>query len=336
MRKFIPIVISFILLFLAFHNTDLTKVVNALFKISPNMILVSFAFTLLSLFFKMKRWKTLLSSLKKEVSNRNVFSSMVIGLLGNQILPARAGEFISAYLLGRKEDVSKVSVFGTVIMERLLDIVMILLISGIAIYLIEIENQLVQQAELVGLVILLILGLGIFLFLKNKTFVQNILLVLAPVKFYGKLTQLLDSLSHGLSTIKSLKHFSIVFFWTSLMWFSVICAFLPLLYAFDYGVKLPVYTVFVLLLFVTFGMAIPSAPGGIGIYEYASYLAMQTCLPFEVANSPENLAQIGAFSILSHFALILPEIFLGLIYFLKEDTTWDSFYRISSFWKKDR
>lgn len=335
MKKIIPIALSFILLFLVFRNVNLKELFCAIFKININAILLSFIFTLLSLYFRMKRWKGLLVSLRKEVKSLSVFSSLVIGIFGNHILPMRGGEFIGAYLLARKENISKMSAFGTVIMERVLDIFVILLITGVAIHIVGLHNQLVRRIEQVGLIILLSVILAIFVFLKSKTLFKNIFSIIIPNSFKKKLIQLIDSLSLGLSTIKNPIHFSLVLFWTLLFWFSVICAFIPLLYAFNFGAKIPVYTVFVLLLFVTFGMAIPAAPAGIGIYEYTSFLAIRTCLSSGAAYSSANLTEIGAFSIVSHFVLIFPEILLGYIFFLEEDLTWHLFYGKNKIRKED-
>ncbi len=329
MKNAIPILISVILVFVVFHNIDFAQLMKALFSINLNVIIICSVLLLISSFFRFKRWKTLLIVLKKDITGINIFSSMVIGVMGDHVFPAKAGEFIRSYLLGTKENISKTSVFGTVIIERMMDILTILVISGIAMIFLSVEQQLVFQAEIAGVSILLIIIFSIYLFIKQKSFLVKIISRLLPLRYSNKIIQLLDLLSHGLRIIKDIRHFLVVFFWSLFMWFFIIVSFIPVLYAFDYGVKLPLYTVFVLLLFLTFGLSIPSSPGGIGVYEYASFLTLQICLPFNQIEFINVNAKVGAFAILLHFTQIVPELLLGFFFFTKEGLKWSSISNIN-------
>lgn len=322
-KKTIPILISLVLLFVVFRNIDFAQLIKALFSINLNVIIVSIVLILMGLFFKFKRWKVLLLVLKKDIKGINIFSSMVIGVLGDHVLPAKAGEFIRSYLVGTKENISKVSVFGTVIIERVMDIFSILVICGIALIFISVKQQVVLQAEIAGISILLIVAFSIFLFIKQKGFLTKIISRLLPSRYSNRIVQIFDLLSNGLRIIKEVRQFLIVFFWSLSMWFFIIGSFIPILYAFNYGgVNPPLYTIFVLLLFVTFGLSIPSSPGGIGIYEYASFLTLQICLPLNQMEFTNINAEVGAFAILLHFTQVVPELLLGFYFFMREGLKW--------------
>ncbi|HID23415.1 MAG TPA: flippase-like domain-containing protein, partial [Planctomycetaceae bacterium] len=93
---------------------------------------------LVGLFFWVKgiRWKYLLSPLGR-FRTREVFPAMMIGFMGNNLLPARLGEFIRVYVLGRQFHLSKTAVLSTVVLERVFDIAAILLVFAIGLFGVE-------------------------------------------------------------------------------------------------------------------------------------------------------------------------------------------------------
>lgn len=78
------------------------------------------------LFFWLKtiRWRLLVSPLKK-LSDREIFPALIIGFMGNNVLPAHLGEFLRMYVLSREHKLSKTAVLSTIVLERLLDFLVI-------------------------------------------------------------------------------------------------------------------------------------------------------------------------------------------------------------------
>jgi glycosyltransferase 2 family protein len=309
------------LLYFAFRNTDLMRLSDFALSRSPFPILISVGFTVLSLVFRMKRWQSLLSPLKRIGSGR-VFSFMAIGILGNHVLPAKAGDLIGVHLLGRKEEIGRIAVLGTAIMERVLDVLAVLMLTGSVLLASGMTNALVAEAEIVALGLLASAVVGILLFVRSPVLVRRIVTVLIPSGLRDRVSNGLSSLRMGLSTIQGLSHTATVMFWSLLMWASIAGALASVLYAFDIGDLIPSSGVFVLLLFVTIGMAIPAAPAGIGAYEYAVTLALQAVLPEETGELRDPLAQIGAVAIISHATMVLPEVLIGIVCLFKEGLCW--------------
>src|SRR5205807_10514896 len=77
------------------------------------------------------RWRILLSA-ERDVGTITAFFGVVVGYLGNDVLPARAGEVIRSVLLGRKASLSTSYVLATAITERIMDTVTLVLISVVA------------------------------------------------------------------------------------------------------------------------------------------------------------------------------------------------------------
>ena len=87
----------------------------------PAVVMIVLAYV-----FRAYRWKALLEpSLKVNVSE--LYSPMMVGFMGN-FLPARAGEILRPYLLSKKSNITFSAAFASIIIERLFDLIMLLLI----------------------------------------------------------------------------------------------------------------------------------------------------------------------------------------------------------------
>ena len=82
------------------------------------------------------RWQYLLVPIG-HVGFGNALRTTVIGFAASAVLPARAGEVLRPWLLARKEGLSATAAFATIILERVLDTVMVLLLFGLFLLLAE-------------------------------------------------------------------------------------------------------------------------------------------------------------------------------------------------------
>jgi uncharacterized protein (TIRG00374 family) len=91
-----------------------------------------FCTTLARLWLTAMRWQLLLNSMKR-VSVHRLFGFTMIGFMANQVLPARLGEFVRAYALGRSEALSVPQVFATIVVERVFDgfTLLLFLVTGV-------------------------------------------------------------------------------------------------------------------------------------------------------------------------------------------------------------
>jgi hypothetical protein len=84
-------------------------------------------------YFRSLRWKVLISPVK-QVSLLNLFSANMIGFMANNVLPARLGEVIRPVMIARKEKIKISTSFATVVMERIFDILGIIIIASLLFY----------------------------------------------------------------------------------------------------------------------------------------------------------------------------------------------------------
>ena len=131
-EKIIGAVISLIFIGLIFWNIDFSQLINT-FKIFDYKVLLIFVpvYTI-SLYIRGFRWKTLLCSDSK-LSVKEAFFAFTACNTLNSYLPARAGDFWRAYHVGKKLDESKMKMLGSIILERIIDGISVLLILTFAV-----------------------------------------------------------------------------------------------------------------------------------------------------------------------------------------------------------
>ncbi len=238
-----------------------------------------FFILLLSHYVRAMRWKLLIESLGYKPGRANVFFAVMIGYLVNQAV-IRLGEVLKCTVLARYEKVPADKLVGTIILERLVDAITLLVIFAITIIIQpSLYDQLVdkifntpgstEEKKISGLVLMLI-GLGIVLFLvaawmiiKKKNFDD----LKEAIKKIGK------RVWEGISAIQHLKKRWTFLLYTILMWSLYLVAgyigFFALQETQDYGIR----EAFTVLSAGSIGMTI--TPGGIGGYAFLLQQTMQ-------------------------------------------------------------
>src|SRR6476619_1305140 len=127
LRTLIVLALAVALLGLVLYNVDLIgvgrEIVHARFEWLTLSLLTMFA----NLAIRAWRWQYLLEPLGSTTFG-NAFRATVVGFAASAVLPARAGEVIRPYFLSRHERVSATGAFATVVLERLLDTVTVLVL----------------------------------------------------------------------------------------------------------------------------------------------------------------------------------------------------------------
>ena len=125
-QLWIGVVFSLGFLVLALRGVDLRETANALRRVNVLFLGAAVASFVFSTAAKAIRWQLLLA-VRKAPSFGRAFSVLSVGLMVNAFLPARLGEFARAYLMGEAEADSKVYVLGTVAVEKVADLLFLLL-----------------------------------------------------------------------------------------------------------------------------------------------------------------------------------------------------------------
>ena len=120
-QSLIGLVIAFGALYYTLRNVSLEELATSLKNAELIYILPGLALICLSYVARAYRWQILLRPFK-QIPVKEIYSPLMIGFMGS-ILPARAGEIMRAYVVGKKHNITFSGAFSTIIVERLFDLV---------------------------------------------------------------------------------------------------------------------------------------------------------------------------------------------------------------------
>lgn len=264
------------------------------------------------------RWHYLLKPLKP-VSVRDLFPVVVIGYMGNNIYPARAGELLRAYVLKRNEQVSASASLATVIVERIFDGLVMLLFVFITLPSASFLPDTLRSIVIFGSLIFFS-ALIVFLFLAARPVlaarIYNPLIDrLLPHRFRERARGLLARFVSGLASLRDFRSVLMVFFTSILIWLLETVKYWFVMHAFSFEVSF-----FALMLMngvVNLATTLPAAPGYIGTFDAPGIAIL---IAFGV-----DATLAASYTLVLHAALWLPITLLGFIYMGRESLRWSDF-----------
>jgi uncharacterized protein (TIRG00374 family) len=163
LRGTIGIAISVAAIWILIHSVDLDAAFAVLRTAAPAWIGVMLVTATIDIGARGARWRTLLAPIAP-LRYRRVLGYTYIGYLANNVLPARLGELYRSHALGEGEGVSRTTVLGTVVVERVVDTIMVVAIASVAVLVLSVRGAM-SSAVLLGLafisLVVIVLGLGI-------------------------------------------------------------------------------------------------------------------------------------------------------------------------------
>ncbi len=297
--------ISLIFLYLAFRQVDYSELWSSLKKacywfILPNVVLV-----LLSMWMRAYRWRFMIHPIKK-VKLKRLFSSVMIGFMANNVLPARLGEFVRAYSLGTTENISKSATFATIVIERIFDGFSLLFILWLSLLLSPFPEWVKKASYLFLLANLLTLAFLFFIETKKELTLRffNFIFRFLPEAFSFRVQKIIEKFIGGLKVFRDVKSLIWILAWSVLIWVVVGLSNYFIFMAFD--MRPPIQASFILLGIVALGVMLPSSPGFVGTFHYACVVSLATF------GYDKNISL--PFSIVLHASQYFPVTLLGLYY----------------------
>jgi uncharacterized protein (TIRG00374 family) len=316
-RVWLGLAISLLFLALFLRRTDFGQIRNSFEHANYAIALASLPVYFLGIWVRTVRWQYLLRPVKR-LSVWRLYPVVIIGLMANNLIPARAGELVRAYILGERENVSKAASLGTIAVDRLFDgltlIPMLVIITAIVG-----SNEHFKlpfssyHINLLGLSILMAVLFGaalgvLFVLAISETWrvrMDRLIMRLAPARFRPSLEGLAHSFFEGLHSLRSPIDLGIAWVMSTVSWVLEAVMYYMVGRAFHIDAGFQYY----LLVTAAANLAISvlASQGGIGPFEL---VAKQT---FVAAGVAENSAK--AFAIGLHALVLLPVTAVGL-YFL--------------------
>ncbi|MFM8479204.1 MAG: lysylphosphatidylglycerol synthase transmembrane domain-containing protein [Planctomycetaceae bacterium] len=264
---------------------------------------------------KALRWKWLLNPTIR-LTTAELFRPVIIGFAANSILPAHLGEFVRVYVVNRKHGVPSGTVLSTIVLERILDVIAILLLFGMGLLYAPSMPEEYRKGAVIfaGLASGVVLAAAVYL-IWTDGFIRMTEKTLSFVPFLpgsltGKLLDLLRQGAAGLHAMKSWRTILLAMLNSLAQWTLNGLSAVLALRAFQVDVDFS--TGLILTGITAFGVMIPAAPGYFGVIQLCFEAAMQA----QQLQPPAALV-FGA-SVYSQMVGMIPVLLLGF-WFLYRD-----------------
>jgi uncharacterized protein (TIRG00374 family) len=260
------------------------------------------------------RWHYMLRHIAP-IPLQRLFPIVVIGYMGNNVYPARAGEVLRSYILRRKEGVPVTASLATVVLERLFDGLVMLLFVFVTLPFVSLPPEYAALITFFSLVF--IMALVVFLALAARPqqmsrlyswFVDHLL----PARLRPRVHGLFDRFIVGLQSLRSPRELGLIFLSSMLIWLTETVKYWFVMQAFPFHVSF-----FVLMLMtavVNLFTTLPSTPGYIGTFDVPG-IAILTAYGV-------TKAVAAGYTLVLHVALWLPITALGALFMLVERVSW--------------
>ena len=302
-RVWLGVAIGAVFLFLAIRKAEWRETVNTLREVDVPLTLLGVALFVITFILFALRWRVLLSGVGR-LRVADTFSHIMIGYLGNTVLPLRLGDLVRTTLTARKHRIGVVSVLSSVVLERVLDLLSVLaLVLGLSFF---IDVPPVVRGSMVAVTGAALGALAIlFVLAANESRMPGLadrMTRFLPRTLEQGLSEFISSFAAGLRTLRQRRQLAVVALLSAAAWGVAGAATGFWVEAFHSPA--PWYAGFFVVALVNLGGAIPSSPGSIGVYHYLAVLALSVWVA-------DQSVALG-YAIGSHALYILVIVVLGL------------------------
>lgn len=267
-----------VLLYLSVRGVEWRRVWQTIVGAELPYIAWSIGFTVFSFFLRALRWRILLNA-EEHFSFGTVFWANSAGYLGNNFLPARAGEFIRSYLISARSSLSKTYVLTTALGERLMDVIALVLSSSIVLLGVDPKPHWIESLSRTMAIVAGAGAVGIIILPHTGGLLENILRRLPmPARLRAILLQLAGQILQGLRAFHDWRRLAGFVALTIVIWISD--SYGAITAARALRIDMPFRVAVLLITGLGLSSALPSTPGYVGIYQF---VAVTVLAPFGVS-----------------------------------------------------
>jgi len=261
-----------VFLYIAFRGVDVAKVFSSMMNVSISWLILLIVFQMLSHYFRALRWKVVIGEIKSDVSVNVLMGSLLIGYALNGVIP-RLGELSRAVIVGKISKVSRTATFGTIVIERVIDLFFFAgsIILAAVLYDGDIYREFpwLKTSIYVGAVAFIIAVIAfVFSIRYEQVFTRHLrkIVSLFSAKLADRAVDMFSKVNTGLGSLSGVGNYLIMIAYSVLiMLFYALTAYAGF-QALGIGTNLTVTDAFVVMAISSIGVMIPT-PGGIGSYH---------------------------------------------------------------------
>ena len=309
--------VSALFVYLALRGLQLDGVWRGLQEADYRWIIPGVPVYFVAVWARTWRWHYMLRPLKA-IPLHHLFPVVVIGYMGNNVYPARAGEVMRAYVLRRKEEVPMSGSLATIIVERVFDGLVMLLFVFISLPLIPMPTwlrRIVIAASLIFFGALLLFFALASVPRRAQAAASWLIERLLPPSLREPGEGIVARFLAGLRFLRSGRDLGLIFAISLVVWLAETAFYWCVMQGFPFLV--PFYVLMLMNGVVNLATTIPSSPGYVGTFDVPGIRVLEGFgVPGEMAAS---------YTLVLHAALWLPITCLGFYYMWRESISWRDF-----------
>ncbi|WP_313502937.1 lysylphosphatidylglycerol synthase transmembrane domain-containing protein [Kaistella carnis] len=321
LKTFLTIVISLaiaaLFMWFALKGMEFKKIAGYFAKANYLWVFAASIFGILAYWFRAVRWNLLLEPMGYEISTSNSFWTISFGYLMNLTIP-RSGELARSTALFGVENVPVEKSFGTIILERVVDLICMMGFLGLTLIFkykafVAFYDYVTKQKEQSGVEssnskLYIVAGifavLAILFFLVRKK--------LSQFSIYQKVIDFGKGIIHGLTSIFKMKQKGKFIAYTLGIWVSYYLAAYLVCFALPETSQFTFADGFFIIVVGTLGMMVP-ASGGIGAFHFALKIGIMA-LFLSMGKNPEEGGEVGlSYAFISHTMQLVIMLVMGVI-----------------------
>ena len=315
--------LAIVFLYIAFHNVNLPEVIDLVSHASIIWIIIFICSVYLGHIIRAVRWKVILNTIKPDASLKHLFGSLMIGYGVNCVTP-KLGEITRAVFLGKWENLSRSSMLGTVIVERVIDVIALGLAVLVSAFMwrenLYLTLPWLESTLYLGGLVMLGMVILIYLTIKFKEKFYGVIIKLfskISEKWANKLGYIFEMLTQGFSSLKGAKNYLLTISLTIiLLLVYALSSYIGFLTLYMNEIKDVNFEMgWVLMSIAAIGVVIPT-PGATGSYHAIAKSTLVLLFSFG-----ESISAAYAFltHIISYFIFIFTALFIFFVFNNKQN-----------------
>lgn len=284
-RTVVASLLAFALLWWFVRGTDLGGITAELRGAHVGFLALSLLCVAITYLARAVRWQQLLKPIGG-ARFRTAFRTTIIGFAVLALLPARVGDFLRPYLLAQQEGLRPTATFATVVMERVLDLLAVLMLLALYVWgtsdtsrhgpeAIAALRIVKVAATVFGALTVALLG-AMWLLATHPERVGTVVEAAArvlPPRIAVRLGEMAQAFSSGFAAVRSTRTLAIATAWSFPIWIATAAEVWAVSRAF--GIEMPLAGAFVIQTILVIGVSVP-VPGGVGTFHAAYRYGMTT------------------------------------------------------------
>jgi uncharacterized protein (TIRG00374 family) len=301
--------ISVIFLAIAFNGLHLSDVLGYIQRANLPLLLIAAIWYFASVIVIALRWQYLLRAIKL-VSLKTLFELVCISYMGNNVYPLRGGEMLRVVLLQRSDNVPIASGGMVAIVERIFDGLVMLTFVFVSLVVLDINSTEIRSIALIGAPIFIVALLVFFALAFRPNLLRSVVVWFSrflPGRVREFVLKLTEDIIAGLEGLRSPSDLAGTIISSYISW--ILEATVYWIVAFAFNLHTNFAAMLLVIGVVNLAGLIPASPGGFGIFEYVTIVALGAV--------GYDKTQITAFAVVAHLVIWLPVTLLGFYYLLR-------------------